>query len=515
MIEGGNIAVLMEGVNKSFGGVRALKNVDLTVRRGEIHALLGENGAGKSTILKILRGVLTPDSGRITIGSTTHAGLTPQLGRQLGIGMIFQELSLVPSLSVAQNIYLAHEPVGRSGLIRDTEMEHMAAGVFRAMGVSIDPAALVENLSTGQQQLTEIAKALSLNAGILVLDEPTSALTTSEVDILFDLLRRMKADGKCILYVSHRMDEIFRIADHATVLRDGALVNSRPIGDYTLPALITDIMGKAVRDLSEFQTAARSRGAVALRLTGVRSANRPGAVDLTLHKGEVLGVAGLLGAGRSRLARMLFGLERIVEGTVELHSKPLTITSPQDAVRAGMALIPEDRRRQGLVLEHSVLSNIELPNLAQLSGRIFMNRSRARNATRDLIGRLAIRTADGEAAVNSLSGGNQQKVVIGKWLLADPDILILDEPTAGIDIGSKGEVLRLVRSLAEAGKSVLFISSELAELIAVSDRIAVMSEGRIVETIEKAGLLASGYDEILELKAEQRLQLIMQKGAIR
>jgi len=474
--------------------------------------LLGENGAGKSTILKILRGVQAPDGGSIMVGGEAFDRLSPQLARQKGIGMIFQEMSLVPTLSVAQNVFLANEPLTPAGLIDDRAMERRSARIFVSMGVDVDPSAIVAELSTGQQQLTEIAKALSQNAEVLVLDEPTSALTAGEVDILFDLLRRLKSEGKAIIYVSHRMDEIFRIADHATVLRDGRLIDSRPIADYTLASLIGDIMGKQTRDLSEFSTSSTARDELLLEVEHLSSKLRPGGdVSFSLKRGEVLGIAGLLGSGRSRLARMLFGLEPVASGTIRLRGQVVEVGSTRKAKELGLALVPEDRRRQGLVLAHSIQDNIELPILDRLGSTPFVDRAKSRRTTDDLIKSLAIKTGSREAAASSLSGGNQQKIVIGKWLATDPDILIMDEPTAGIDIGSKGEVLRLVRALAADGKSIIFISSELAELVAVSDRIAVMAGGRMVETVAKADLV-NGKGDATELRAEQKLQLLVQRG---
>ncbi len=506
------IAVEMNAISKRFGGVHALREVSMSVRHGEIHALLGENGAGKSTILKILRGVQAPDSGTIVIKGKAFERLSPQLARQEGIGMIFQEMSLVPTLSVAQNVFLANEPLTPAGLIDDRAMARRSAEIFASMGVAVDPAAIVADLSTGQQQLTEIAKALSQNADVLVLDEPTSALTAGEVDILFDLLRRLRGEGKAIIYVSHRMDEIFRIADHATVLRDGRRIDSRPIAEYTLASLIADIMGKQTRDLSEFTTDSTAQDEVILKVENLSSKlRRGGDVSFSLRRGEVLGIAGLLGAGRSRLARMLFGLEPIASGTITLRGQKVAIGSASQAADLGLALVPEDRRRQGLVLAHSIQDNIELPILQRLGATPFVDRIKSRTTTDELIRRLAIKTSSREAAANSLSGGNQQKIVIGKWLATDPDILIMDEPTAGIDIGSKGEVLRLVRALAAEGKSIIFISSELAELAAVSDRIAIMSGGRLVKTIDKTELLSSTGDAS-QLRAEQKLQLIVQRG---
>jgi ribose transport system ATP-binding protein len=512
MTDDDDIVVRMVGVSKSYGGIRALKDVSFEARRGEIHALLGENGAGKSTILKILRGVETPDGGSITVKGQAHAGLTPQFARALGIAMIFQEMSLVPTLTVAQNIFLASEPTTGLGLIDDRAMRRRAAEVFRAMGVAVDPRAMVADISTGEQQLTEIAKALVQDADVLILDEPTSALTAGEVDVLFDLLRRLRDAGRTIIYVSHRMDEIFRIADRATVFRDGRFIDSRPIGAYTLPTLIADIMGRAARDLSEFSTRSATGGEVVLDVRDLGSRSRGGSASFALRKGEVLGIAGLLGSGRSRLARMLFGLEPVGSGEIRVRGRPVSIGTPEAAKALKMALVPEDRRREGLILQHTVQANIELPILSRLGRGLFVDRRTARSTTDQLIRRLAIKTAGPLAPAVSLSGGNQQKIVIGKWLATEPEVLILDEPTAGIDIGSKGEVLRLVRELAAEGRSILFISSELAELVAVSDRIAVMQSGRIVETVERSDLVAAAPGGAPAAGAEQRLQFILQQG---
>ncbi|MBM1218619.1 sugar ABC transporter ATP-binding protein [Ponticoccus sp. SC2-23] len=508
----------MRAMVKNFGGVRALKSVDLAVASGEIHALLGENGAGKSTILKILQGVYEPTSGTIVVGGREVSGLTPRLASELGIGMIFQEMSLVPTLTVAQNIFLLREPSNAFGMISDRKMLAKAREIFASMGVDIDPRAEVGSLSAGQQQLTEIAKALSQDVSILILDEPTSALTASEVEILFQLLDKLRAQGKAIVYVSHRMDEIFRIADRATVLRDGTRIATRPLSDYTLETLIADIMGKATRDMSDLIAEPSAAAQVVLELRGVGVEGRPGAVDLVLHAGEVLGLAGLMGAGRSRIARTLFGLQPGAVGEIRINGSQVDIRSPSDAMALGIALVPEDRRRQGLVLEHSVEDNIALPVLGSVSGRIMVHGARRAKLADDTIARMSIKTDSRKAPANSLSGGNQQKIVIGKWLAALPEILIMDEPTAGIDIGSKTEIIQLVRALAAAGKSVIFISSELAELLAVSDRIAVMKTGSVTGTVSRHDLHVDP-EEVDSLsgsafqRAEQRLQLLVQKGA--
>lgn len=506
-----DVAIATEGISRSYGGVRALSDVGFIARRGEIHALLGENGAGKSTLLKILRGVEAPDSGVVSVKGEKFPRLSPRVARRLGISMIFQEMSLVPTLTVAQNIALANEPLTSFGLIDDRAVRQRAVDIFAMMGVAVDPEAPVGDIGTGQQQLTEIAKALSQNARILILDEPTAALTAGEVDILFDLLRRLKADGVAIIYVSHRMDEIFRIADRASVLRDGRLVGSRPIGEYTLASLIADIMGKSTQATPASAAISGEATEVLLESRDL-AGRRGGGASLKLHRGEVVGLAGLLGSGRSHFARMLFGIEAATSGIILVRGVERSIGGPQAAKTLGMALVPEDRRREGLVLQHSIESNIELPNLSRL-GRWFLDRAASRSAAEQLMRRLAIRAPAADVPVNTLSGGNQQKVVIAKWLMAEPEILILDEPTAGIDIGSKGEVLRLVRELAAEGKAILFISSELPELLSVSDRIAIMSAGRIVATMPRTEL-ASGARTIEEtgFGAEHRLQLILQQG---
>ncbi|OAN76309.1 sugar ABC transporter ATP-binding protein [Jannaschia sp. EhC01] len=508
----------MRAMVKNFGGVRALKSVDLAVASGEVHALLGENGAGKSTILKILQGVYQPTSGTIVVDGQEVSGLTPRLAADLGIGMIFQEMSLVPTLSVAQNIFLVREPVNALGMISDRQMVKRSREIFASMGVDIDPRAEVASLSAGQQQLTEIAKALSQDVSVLILDEPTSALTSSEVEILFELLAKLRAQGKAIVYVSHRMDEIFRIADRATVLRDGTKIATKPLAEYTLETLIADIMGKATRDMSDLIAEPSATSHVVLQLRGLGVAGRPGSVDLDLHAGEVLGLAGLMGAGRSRIARTLFGLQPGAVGTVQINGAEVAIRTPTDAMDLGIALVPEDRRRQGLVLDHSVEDNIALPVLGSVSGKVMVHGARRAKLADDTISKMSIKTDSRKAPANSLSGGNQQKIVIGKWLASSPEILIMDEPTAGIDIGSKTEIIQLVRALAAEGKSVIFISSELAELLAVSDRIAVMKNGSVTEIVTRHDLHVDPEDvETLAgsafQRAEQRLQLLIQKGA--
>lgn len=475
----------MRGITKSFGGVQALRGVDLTVRAGSVHALLGENGAGKSTILKILCGVQPPDGGEVAIFGEPMPAFTPETARRRGVAMIFQEMSLIPALTVAQNIFLTREP--RSGLFLDDRAAHRQARTLLAqLGVDIDPATSVARLSTGQKQMTEIAKAVSQNARILIMDEPTSALSGAEVDHLFAFVERIRRDGMAVLYVSHKMDEIRRIADTVTVLRDGQHILTQPMADITLDQIIEAIVGRRVNAFAHRSRTVDRSGLPLLELRDLSGKRRPQEVSLQLFPGEILGIAGLLGAGRSELARAIFGIDPPVSGSILLHGRPVQPGAPRAAIRAGIALIPEDRRTQGLILEHSVLANLTLPTIDRLSPSGFVDDAQAQARAQSLIARLRIKVAAPSLPVKTLSGGNQQKVVLAKWLAADPEVLILDEPTAGVDIGSKTEIVELVRSIADSGKGVIVMSSELAELLALSDRILVMGGGRVVRAIDRA-----------------------------
>lgn len=473
------VAVRLTGVTKTFGGVTALDDVSMEVRVGEIHALLGENGAGKSTILKILNGVHTPTAGEIEVYGQPLNEHTPDAAKRAGIGMIFQEMSLVPTLTAAQNIFLNNEAKDGLGLIDDRTAARRARELFGTLGVDINPNALVGDLSAGQRQLTEIVKAISRNVRVLILDEPTTALSGGEVEKLFAFLRRLRSEGVAIIYVSHRMDEITRIADRATILRDGRHVVTAPMSELTLDKIIEYIIGRRSRGFSDVKRLSASRGVPLLETRGLSGSRKPVSVDLTLYAGEVVGVAGLLGSGRSALARVLFGIDRKRAGDILIKGSPVEIIGPGDAIAKGMALVPEDRLRQGLILEHSVESNTSLSILDRLASWLFVSSARASAAADRQIEGLRIKTSSRDAAVRTLSGGNQQKVVIGKWLNAEPDIFVLDEPTGGVDIGSKAEIIALVRDLAARGKAVLVISSELSELLTASDRILVMSDGRI------------------------------------
>lgn len=512
-------AVAMTDIKKSYGGIHALKGVSLKIRPGTIHALVGENGAGKSTLLKILQGVVTPTDGGIEVFGEPMATASPENSRRMGIEMIFQDLSLIPTLTVAQNIFLNREPRRMSLLVDEKREAEEAARIIGELNLRVDPRTRVAELSPGQAQLTEIAKAISQKVRVLILDEPTSALSAQEVDTLFKMLRKLTADGTAIVYVSHRMTEIMTIADEITILRDGQNVTSGLIAEFTLDTIVQNMVGKRVTGF-EYKAHAVDRSvAPALRVRDLSGPHaKPNNVSFDLYRGEVLGIAGLMGAGRSELARVLFGVDRKAGGSIELEGKRCDFRSPTDAIDAGIVLVPESRHDQGLVVEHTVGHNLGLPQLAQLASGPFVDSQKERALTSELISRLRIKTPNAENRVRNLSGGNQQKIVIAKWLATDPLVVILDEPTAGVDIGSKAEIVELIRSIAAAGKSVIVISSEPAELLATSDRILVLSNGRLSREISRAeidGWASSAGDEAQSalIRTELGLQVAIQKAS--
>lgn len=509
------IAVRMTGISKNFGGVKALENVSFEVLAGEVHALLGGNGAGKSTILKVLNGVHVPSAGSIEVDGVPLTTHTPQASRAAGIAMNYQEMSLIPTLSVAQNVFLTRESK-TGGLINDKEAERKAAELFATLEVDVDPRAIVGELGAGQKQLTEIVKAISQDARVLVLDEPSTALAVSDVDRLFTFLRKLKQRGVAIIYVSHRMDEIARIADRATILRDGKHVITDTVANLPLETMIEHIVGKRSLGLADVERGDAVKGDIALELRNVSGRDKPQNVSLTIHKGEVVGLAGLLGSGRTSLAKLIAGIEPVAAGEIRINDRAINIRNAGDAIAAGVALVPESRATQGIIPSHSVSDNITLAVLSAVSRAGFIDNEQVRATTDTQIDRLSVKTASRDHAVSTLSGGNQQKVVIGKWLAADPDVLVLDEPTAGIDIGSKSEIIKLVRDLAASGKAILMISSELSELLTACDRIVVMAEGRAHDDILRSALddpSDPNKDTAHRLHAaEQRLQIAIQNA---
>ena len=471
----------MHGISKTFPGVRALTRVDLTVYPGEIHALMGENGAGKSTLMKVLSGAYQADpGGTIRLDGKEVAIHGPLAAKQLGIAVIYQELSLSPNLSVAENIYLGREP--KSGPFVDRAA--MMAGcedVLKRLGATFRPTTLVSTLSIAERQLVEIARAIHARARILVMDEPTTALSARETDRLFELIRRLKAEGLAIIYISHRMSEIYELSDRVSVLRDGSYVGTLDRDGLSAEALVKMMVG---RDISGFykkdHDAHQSRGRVIFSVRDIADGHRVHGCSFDLHEGEVLGIAGLVGSGRTELARLIFGAEPKTSGEVVLEGRPLPIDKPGDAIAAGIAYLTEDRKGQGLFLDMSVQDNINLVVCgtdAKAGG--WLDLARAKVRARDAIAALKIRVANPEVTVGALSGGNQQKVLLSRLLETKPRILILDEPTRGVDIGAKSEIYRIIDGLAKAGIGVIVISSELPEVIGIADRALVMREGRI------------------------------------
>ena len=513
-------AVKMTAIGKAFGPTKVLDDVNFEVRPGEIHALLGGNGAGKSTILKVLRGVHRPDAGTVEVLGKTLTEHTPEESTLAGIAMIFQEMSLVPTLTVAQNIFLTNELKTSSGLIDDNAAAERATELFKSLDVDVDPLAEAGSLGAGQRQLTEIVKAIAKKARVLILDEPSTALSTHDVEKLFAFLNKLKAEGVAIIYVSHRMDEIMKIADRATILRDGRHVITAPLSELTLESIIEHIVGKQSRGLSGIQREDTRRDDILLELKNVSGMSKPLGLNLCVHAGEVVGIAGLLGSGRSAIARLLFGIDPKASGEILVAGMPVTIRGPAEAIAHGIALIPEDRLRQGVVLEHSVADNIALSVLDRISKRGWISKPKWSELAAEKIKSLKVKTASAAAAVRTLSGGNQQKVVLAKWLASDPRIVIFDEPTAGIDIGSKSEIIQLIRELARQGKAIIVISSELNELLAACDRILVMSDGRLLRDMRRdafedpsEGLhTTAGNMQFAERKLQTILQEVRNNG---
>ena len=494
--------VEMKAIHKSFATNPVLKNVDFSVTVGEVHALAGENGAGKSTLMKILQGVYQLDQGQIFVSGKQVQISDTFDARKAGIGMVFQEFSLIPTLTVAQNIFLTQEPT-KFGLISDAQAKLKAAELFREMEVEVDPKRIVEYLPTALWQLTEIAKALAQDAKVLIMDEPTASLAKHEAEALFALIERLKAKGIAIIYISHRMDEIYRIADRITVLRDGVRVLTESLKSVTPAQIVEAIVGKqAAAHLVHQDRSANIKNEIVLEVEGLSAGPKLNGISMHVKRGEIVGLAGLMGSGRTELVNTLFGILKPTAGTIKINGKELSISSPKEAIRNRIALIPEDRRSQGLVLDHPVTENLTLPLLDKLQRFGLVSTAAVLKRSKEIISQFAIKAAYPTIRVGSLSGGNQQKVVIGKWLGTDPEILMMDEPTAGVDIGTKSEILDLVRQIADDGKSVILISSELPELLSVSDRILVLKDGRVSKILDRK-----------DIPNEEFLQLAIQ-GAV-
>ncbi|WP_157315479.1 sugar ABC transporter ATP-binding protein [Chitinibacter sp. GC72] len=467
--------IQMKGISKAFGPVRVLEDVDFALERGEIHALMGENGAGKSTLMKILCGVYQADSGTIAVdGKDTPIKNTSDAEKQ-GIAIIHQELNLIPQLSVMENMFLGREP-RRFGVINTIKMRTQCLEYLQLLGIeNLDPDVEAGTLSIGQQQMVEIAKALSLNAQTLIMDEPTAALSERETEKLFGIIADLKSRGVGIVYVSHRMEEIFKVCDKISVLRDGQFVGERVIAQTDFDEIVRMMVGREIGD--RFPVRQATLGEVRLKVSDLADATISG-INFAVRAGEVLGIAGLMGAGRSEILKTIFGINRKVAGRVELDGQALNARSPAEAIAAGIGFVTEDRKSQGLVLGLSVRENATLANLSKYARFGVINHAEQMAVVQREIDRMHIRTRDAELEVKSLSGGNQQKVVFAKWLGIAPKVLFLDEPTRGVDVGGKAEIYQIINELAQSGVAIVMVSSELPEVLAMSDRVLVMHQGK-------------------------------------
>jgi ribose transport system ATP-binding protein len=477
------------GISKSFPGVLALRNVSFDLRAGEVHALMGENGAGKSTLMKILAGIYQPDSGEVLVdGKPVHLA-TPRQAQDVGVGIIHQELNLMNDLTVAQNMFIGREPRNRFGILDERKLNEKARAIFAKMNIAIDPEQNLGQLTVAKQQIVEIAKAVSYDSRVLIMDEPTAALNSQEIADLFSLINDMRARGIGVVYISHRMDEIKRIADRVTVLRDGQYVATVPAETTRIGTIISMMVGRELSQEGKPSPRAEETEAV-LEVKQLNRGTSVRNVSFSVKRGEILGFAGLMGAGRTEVARAIFGADRLQSGEIFVHGKLVKVKMPRDAVRAGMGYLSEDRKRFGLLVNMNIRANIAMASMDLFtSSRGVLNEAEMRKAAGTYIRQLAIKTPSDTQEVRLLSGGNQQKIVIAKWLLRDCDILIFDEPTRGVDVGAKAEIYKLLNELAAQDKAIILISSELPEILRMSHRIAVMCEGRLT------GVLAAGATE--------------------
>ena len=473
----------MSGITKSFPGVQALKDGRLSLQAGEVHALLGENGAGKSTLLKTLSGAHQPDGGEIKLSGAPIMISSPTAARSHRIAVIYQEFNLVPELTIRENLFLGREKA-KGGFCDVASERAEAEALLKRLATAASPETRVAELTVAQMQMVEIAKALSQNAQIVVMDEPTAALSGREVDALFAVIADLKASGVGVVYVSHRLDEIFQMCDRATVMRDGTWIATKPVSEWSRESLIEAMVGRSLEQEFPPRPNPSVVGETRLEVKSLNRGRQVRDVSFSLKRGEILGLTGLVGAGRTEVARLLFGADKGESGEIFLDGKKLNLRSPQDAVGAGICLLTEDRKRQGLVLDLSVRDNFGLPNLPRLSKMGFLDFKTEREAFGGYVEQLLIKTPNQEQLARNLSGGNQQKVVLAKWLYAETEVIIFDEPTRGIDVGAKYEIYLLMRELAARGKALLMISSELPEILGMSDRVLVMREGRITGEID-------------------------------
>ena len=473
-------------VSKAFPGVQAVADVSVSFARGEIHALVGENGSGKSTLVKMLAGVHRPDAGEILFQGHPLDITDPTAARLHGVAMIYQEFSLVSTLTVAENVFLGRLPRNATGLVDWRTIREQAVQVLDRLGIAVDPDAIVGSLSVAEQQLVEIAKAISSESNLLIMDEPTTALALAETRRLHELIRRLAERGRSILYISHRLNEIVGLADRVTVMKDGRLVGTRPAAEVSLTAIVRMMIGTDVKD--HYPKEQHARPEPLLEVNDLRTASGVNGVSLTVHKGEVVGLGGMIGAGRTEIGRALFGADPATGGSMKLAGTPVKFKSPRDAVAAGVALIPENRKSEGLFFNFSGVPNVTVSRLAALLQGPLLSLHREQRLGREQFRELRIDPAAEWKSVRFLSGGNQQKIVIARWLFSRARLLILDEPTQGIDIGAKLEVYRLINALTARGLGVILISSDYPELLAMSDRVAIVREGRILDIAPRGTL---------------------------
>lgn len=471
------IILTMKGIDKSFPGVHALDHVDFEVRKGEVHALMGENGAGKSTLMKVLTGIYKKDSGTITYEGKEVEFLNPKEAQDAGIVIVHQELNMIGHLTVAQNIFIGREFM-KGGLIDDDRMNQETQKLFDKLNIDIDPTVKIGKLTVGKQQMCEIAKAISHDAKVIVFDEPTAALTEAEIEELFKIIRDLRSKGIGIVYISHRMDEIKVITDRVTVMRDGKYVGTLITKDCTKDDIINMMVGRVIYEDPKTKSNVAKDAPVVLKVEHLNAGKMVRDVSFELRKGEILGVAGLMGAGRTETARALFGADPKDSGEIYINGEKVEINSPMDAVAHGIGYLSEDRKRFGIVVQKTVAENSTMASLENFMSGIFINKKKEKSIAEKYVERLKTKTPGVDQLVVNLSGGNQQKVVIAKWLVKNCDILIFDEPTRGIDVGAKSEIYHLMNELVAEGKSIIMISSEMTEILRMSDRIMIMCEGR-------------------------------------
>ena len=493
----------LKDIHKDYPGVKALDGVSLSLREGEVHALLGENGAGKSTLIKIVSGAITPTSGKIVIYGQEYSQMTPAQSVKLGIGVIYQEFTLVPTISVYENMFLGNE-IRKSNLVVDKKkMIEETKNVFSRLGISIDPLAIVRDLSVAEQQLVEIAKAISRDVKILIMDEPSAPLTEKEVDSMLALVRKLKARGVTIIYISHRMEELFSISDRITVLRDGQYIDTLNTSETNVDELISLMIGRSLENRFP-QRKGKPSDEIVLSVSHLRLKKRVRDVSFELHKGEILGLFGLVGAGRTETVRAIFGADPIESGKVYIDGEEVSFNSPLQAIKSGLALLPEDRKNQGVIVSMSVKENSTLACPKRIVRSGVIRKKYEDRITDEYINKLKIKTPSRDQLVRNLSGGNQQKVVLAKWLASEAKIIIVDEPTRGIDVLAKHEIYSLLNDLADSGIAILMISSEMPELIGVADRVVVMYEGAVSGELRKKELT---QDKIMHLASIDKSKL--------